>query len=285
MPEWSAPAKVNLSLEVAPPDATGFHPLRSLVQTIEWCDSLVVEAGDDDDRLVVEGAAPCEDEDNLVLRAARSLVGAMARPRLSFRLVKRIAVAAGLGGGSSDAAAALAGVAELLGISDERVREVAIEVGSDVSLFLTGGTMLMEGYGERVTAQDRLGGFALAVAVPDFELSTPEVYRRWDHLGGPRGKAFPASALPPSLRRGSDLRNDLHPAAVSMRPELADWSADLAVRWGRPVAMSGSGPSTFAFFADLDEATSAAADTGPGVRAAVGVDLRPVGVARADSGH
>lgn len=284
MSEWSAPAKLNLSLEIRSPDASGYHPLRSLVQTIEWCDRLTVEAGDGDDRLVVDGADLPTDDDNLVLRAAHRLVGPTGRPRLEFRLVKHIAVAAGLGGGSADAAASLCGVADLLGVPEERVRETAPGLGSDVPLFLTGGTLLLEGYGEKITPLDRLSGFAVAVAVPDFELATPEVYRAWDRLGGPVGERFPSRGLPPQLRRGDDLRNDLHPAAVSLRPQLADWMADLAGRWERPVAMSGSGPSVYGFFADVEEAR-AAVEVVTGARAAVGVDLRSGGVAKVDSGR
>ncbi len=101
------------------------------------------------------------------------------------------------------------------------------------------------------------------IAVPNTELSTPAVYRRWDELGGPAGPVLDSGALPPAMRDLGPLRNDLYPAAVSLAAELADRAASLADLWSRPVAMSGSGPSLFAYFADLDEAASAAGAVAP----------------------
>jgi 4-diphosphocytidyl-2-C-methyl-D-erythritol kinase len=274
-----APAKVNLSLLVSAGDASGYHPLRSLVQTVEWCDLLEIDEADEE-VLVVEDADLPDDDENLVWRAIRAATD--RRPRLALHLRKRIPVAAGLAGGSSDAAAALLALGELAGLTEDAMHRVAPEVGADVRYFLTGGTAWMEGYGERISAADRLDGFALAIAVPGFELATPEVYRRWDRLDGPTGPEFPARYLPPVLRREEGMRNDLTPAALAVRPELGDWIADVSARWDRPVAMSGSGPAVFGYFADLDEARSAAVDAAPEARAACGVDLRPRGVCLVD---
>lgn len=277
MSDWEAPAKLNLDLRVAPPDRNGMHPLRSLIQTIEWSDLLTIEVGDEDALHVRDADLP-DDRENLVWKAADGL-GVADRPPLDVVLEKRIPEAAGLGGGSSDAAAILQAVGrDLLGLPESRVRQVAATVGADVAYFLTGGTALMEGYGEKVTRLDQVSDFAVAVAVPDFDLATPRVYRRWDELEGPTGPVVEGRDLPPSLRGFGDLRNDLTPAAVDLRPELADWIADLAGRWGRPVLMSGSGPSCFAFFLDLGEAGEAAA-TVAGTRATMAAEPRPRGVA------
>jgi 4-diphosphocytidyl-2-C-methyl-D-erythritol kinase len=277
MVDWIAPAKINLSLEVRPPDQSGYHPIRSLVQSIEWCDLIRIEVGDED-RLVVTGADLPDGGDNLVWKAVDRLVG-KDRPPLDFLLEKRVAVGAGLGGGSSDAAAALTGVAGLLRIPDDRVAAAAAEVGADVSFFLRGGTAVIEGYGERVSDLPGLRGFAVAVVVPPFELSTPEVYRRWDDLGYPVGRRIQDSDLPPALRGGPDLRNDLTPAALSLRPDLGDWLADLTARWGMVIAMSGSGPSLFGLFPNLDEAESAVGGLPTTARASAAAALRPSGVA------
>jgi 4-diphosphocytidyl-2-C-methyl-D-erythritol kinase len=275
---WEAPAKLNFSLELRPPDRTGYHPLRSLCQTIDLCDELVVAVGDDE-RLVVDGPDEVPaGEDNLVWKAVRCLVGRPDRPRLDLRLTKRIPAAAGLGGGSSDAAAALLAAATVYGSSDDEVVACAPDVGSDVPFMLVGGTRIMEGYGERLTEVEPLAGFAVAVAVPVFELSTRAVYRRWDDLGGPVGPVMPERALPPDLRPHGPLRNDLTLAAWSIEPEMADWSADLAGGWGRPVAMTGSGSAHFAYFHDLDEATEAVGRVSES-RAAFAADLRGSGVA------
>lgn len=278
MSEWEAPAKLNLDLRIARPDASGMHPLRSVVQAIEWCDLLTLEPGDDD-ALHITGPASDADlseGDNLVWKAVAAL-GVGSRPRLDVQLDKHIAVAAGLGGGSSDAAATLVAVADLLHLPGDTVEAAARQVGSDVPFFLTGGTALMEGYGGNVTPLSALAGFAVAVVVPDFELATPAVYRAWDDLDAPTGPEFPATALPPELRAEGPFRNDLLPAALALRPELADWMADLADSWGRPVMMSGSGPSCFGYFLDEDEAAEALEEV-RGRRAGAAVPLRPRGV-------
>jgi 4-diphosphocytidyl-2-C-methyl-D-erythritol kinase len=145
MVDWIAPAKINLSLEVRPPDRSGYHPIRSLVQSIEWCDVIRIEVGDED-RLVVTGADLPDGGDNLVWKAVDRLVG-KDRPPLDFLLEKRVAVGAGLGGGSSDAAAALMGVAGLLRIADDRVAAAAAEVGADVSRVMANGCRTFPGCG------------------------------------------------------------------------------------------------------------------------------------------
>jgi len=275
--EYFAPAKVNLSVRVRPPDRSGYHPLRSLVQTLEFGDRLEADPFEED-VLEVEGADLPDDGSNLVWKALEELGG--KRPPLRVLLTKRTPVAAGMGGGSSDAAAALRLGQVLTRARDVAVFEAAPRVGADVTFFLTGGTAWMEGYGELITPLAPLEGFAVAVAVPPFELSTPEVYRRWDRLEFPEGQRMPMRAVPPSLRGHGELGNDLTPAALDLRPELGDWMVDLSERWERPVALSGSGPSVFAYFADLDEAGSAAAEASADSRAAFAAELRPRGVER-----
>lgn len=278
MSEWEAPAKINLDLRLRPPDRSGLHPLHSYFQAVEWLDRLVVEEGDEDG-LVVEGADLPDDEDNLVWKAVAAL-DLRDRPPLHMELHKSIAVAAGLGGGSSDAAAALAAVGEMLSVDPERIRAAAPRVGADVPFFLTGGTALVEGHGEQITPVEPLSGFAVAIVVPPFELATPEVYRRWDELDGPTGPELAGSDLPPPLRRRFDeLRNDLVPAAVSLRPELADWMHDLGEAWEQTVLMSGSGPACFGFFLDVGEAEDAL-DEVEEHRAAKAAELRTRGVGR-----
>lgn len=256
---WEAPAKINLTLEVRPPERDGMHPLRSLVQAIDWCDLLEVEE-DDEDRLEVTGADLPDDGDNLVWKAVSALRQRLGqdRPKLYIKLNKAIPGAAGLGGGSSDAAASMLALAELRKSSVSIIEEVAPTVGADVPFFLVGGTAWIEGYGERITkARIDTDSWALAIAVPDFELRTEDVYRAWDRLESPTGPGLDGRSLPPVLREHGPLRNDLTPGAMALRPELGDWLNDVAELWERPVAMSGSGPSLFAFFADIDEAEGA----------------------------
>jgi 4-diphosphocytidyl-2-C-methyl-D-erythritol kinase len=253
-------AKVNLSLRLRPRDGTGRHPLHSLVQSIDWADGLVLD-GAAADAFTVRGLPAPADESNLAwraLEAARASAGARRAP-VALTLDKHIPLAAGLGGGSADAAGTLVLAAERFGLTPEQRGVLAPGLGADVPFCLVGGTAWMEGYGERLAPLPLLGGFWMAVVVPPFEVSTAAAYGRWDDLGGPAGPEPHSRDLPPGLRAGEPLANDLAPAAESLAPELGDWRADLRRLWGRDVLMSGSGPALFAFFASAEEAAQAAA--------------------------
>lgn len=272
MKTFEAPAKVNLSLHVSPPGRNGYHPLLSLTQTVEWCDLLMAEVGEGADEL------ESEIEDNLVLRAL-----AVARefgdvPPLSIRLDKRVPVAAGLGGGSSDAAAALVAASVLGDLSTEATTEAASRVGADVSLFLTGGTLMMSGFGEEIDEVEPAEGFALAIVVPHFGISTTEAYARWDEMEGPVGQVVSDARLPPSLRGRMPLRNDLLPAAISLEPTLGDFMSDVGSVWDGPVCLTGSGSACFGFFPTLDEAADAVAAVSDLTTEGRGVTLRDRGV-------
>jgi 4-diphosphocytidyl-2-C-methyl-D-erythritol kinase len=159
----------------------------------------------------------------------------------------------------------------------------ASAIGSDVPLFLVGGTLHVTGVGETLDPQRPLDGFAVAVAVPDFGLLTADVYRRWDELEGPEGETTSGRDLPPGLREGMPIRNDLLPAALHLEPRLGDFIADLRAEWGGPVFLTGSGSACFAFFADHDEAASAAQGVSGFAAVTRGVALRPDGVRRVET--
>lgn len=277
MTTYQAPAKLNLSLLVSPPTSDGYHPLRSLVQTVEWCDLLDVERAE-------EGGDVLESdiEDNLVERAVSELRQVSEVPPLAMGLEKDIPVAAGLGGGSSDAAAALIAAADHAGVARSVLTDVAPRVGADVSLFLTGGTLMMRGRGEHLESVPPVHDFAVAIVVPDFGLATRDVYQRWDAMEGPEGAAVPDDRLPPSLRGGMPMRNDLLPAALDLEPGLGDFMVDVGSVWGATVCLTGSGSACFGYFATLDEAVDAASAVSGQVRVGRGVELRGRGVSRVD---
>lgn len=277
---FEAPAKLNLSLLVEPPKSDGYHPIRSLVQTIEWCDRLEVEEAEDDELTVV--GADLDPEDNLVRKAVDVARLRRPIPPLSIHVRKRIPIGAGLGGGSSDAAATLLAAFSFGASDDSDVVEAATSLGADVPLFLIGGTILMSGHGEIIETQPHLGGLAVAVAVPEFSLSTAEVYRRWDELEGPTGETSSPGSLPPSLRNGMPIRNDLTPAAMDLEPMMADFMADLRSAWGSPVLMTGSGSGCFGFFPDQGEADDAAEAVRGWSRVAFGADFRSYGAGRVE---
>jgi 4-diphosphocytidyl-2-C-methyl-D-erythritol kinase len=274
---YQAPAKLNLSLLVSPPTSDGYHPLQSLVQTVEWCDLLRVERSE-------EGSDVLESdiEDNLVERAVSELRKVSSVPPLAMRLEKEIPVAAGLGGGSSDAAAALVAAGDHAGLARSLLAEVASHVGADVPLFLTGGTLMMTGRGEQVLPVRPLRDVVVAVVVPDFGLATEDVYQRWDALEGPEATPVPDDRLPPSLRGGMPMRNDLLPAALDLEPRLGDLMVDVGSLWGTPVCLTGTGSACFGYFAALDEAVDAASAVSGLVREARAVELRGRGVSLAD---
>jgi 4-diphosphocytidyl-2-C-methyl-D-erythritol kinase len=277
---YLAPAKLNLNLLLSPRDRAGMHPLRSLVQTIELCDVLVVEESDSDE-LDLAGIEVPEGDDNLVFKALSKLRGKVEIPPVAVQLDKMIPTEAGLGGGSSDAAASLHAGCDLVGADRSLAADVAPEVGADVSYFLIGGTAEMSGYGERIVSQPALEGISFAVVVPDFGLSTSDVYRRWDDMGEPAGFEVPDRLLPPTLRHSYPIRNDLYRAAVDIEPALGDFVRDTAMLWDSAVVMTGSGSACFGFFPSEEEAASAAAAV-PGTRAAAGAAARPRGVERVE---
>jgi 4-diphosphocytidyl-2-C-methyl-D-erythritol kinase len=247
------------------------------VQTIEWCDRLTAHEGDSEDALEILGPDIDPDE-NLILIALEKARARAHVPPLSLTLEKNLPIAAGLGGGSSDAAATLRLAAELGDLSEEQVAGVASEVGADVPLFLKGGSLMMAGVGEVLTSVEPLTDFVVAVVVPGFGLATADVYRRWDEMEGPLGEVITNQMLPPSLRDGMPIRNDLVPAALDIESRLGDFIADIRAVWGTAVSMTGSGSACFGYFASVTEASDAAAAVEGLCETTVGVRLRDIGV-------
>ncbi len=262
----AANAKLNLGLEVGPVRADGFHPIQSVFQSISLHDRLELSGASvdcvadwhrpDDPHAVVDGDA------NLAWRAVVALRDRTGVDQpLHLRLDKRIPVAAGLGGGSADAAAALWLTQRVLGADPSLVTHLAPELGSDVPFCVVGGTAVVAGRGEEVLPIPPRTGYAVALVVPPVEVSTPGVFAAWDGLGGPHGEPVPPAALPATLRDLGPLRNDLYPAALVVAPAIDEWHGTLEELWGRTVMMSGSGPSLFGFFSDVDAAAEAIAVT------------------------
>ncbi len=254
-------AKLNLVLRVVGRREDGYHLLRSLVCAVDLADELELSLRPRG----IELLAPDElgpPERNLAHRAARALLGD-GDPGVRIVLRKRIPVGAGLGGGSSDAAAVLAGLNALLalGRTPEELRALGASLGADVPFFLGPSPAWVEGIGERVSpAAVKLPG-AFLILVPPFGCPTPAVYRTFDALG--------PHAAP-------EFENDLWPAAVGLFPELRTYRELLAgVAPGR-VGMTGSGSGLFAAFPSREEAEAACAGLRlpPGARAFVAA---PVG--------
>lgn len=249
-----APAKINWTLEVLGRRDDGYHEVRTIIQAVEPCDTLDLSPADSL-RLEAEGAHR-PSQDDLVLRAATLLRGGGASGA-HIRLSKRVPVAVGLGGGSSDAAAALRGLDQLwrLGHGDARLAEISATVGSDVPFFVHGGTALAEGRGERITPLPDLPPAWLVLLVPPFRL--PEKTRRMyaaltpaDFTDGAR-----TETLSQRLKGGlpiadAELYNAFHRAAYAVFEGLAAYRDALLAAGAHRVHLAGSGPALFALGPD-----------------------------------
>lgn len=279
MSVYESPAKLNLSLLVSSPRNDGYHPIESLVQTIEWCDRLSVEEGEGSDDLDIVGSDLAVDG-NLVLSTLSALRELAPVPPVSIVLEKEIPIEAGLGGGSSNAATILKAAEAQNWATSEEVALTANSVGADVSLFLVGGSLDVTGIGDVVEPHRPLDGFAVAVVVPGFGFSTADVYRRWDELEGPEGDVVPGSQLPPPLRDQMPMRNDLLPAALDIDSRIGDFMADVRRVWGATVSLTGSGSACFGYFPSVEEAEQAADAVSHLTLTGKGTALRPHGVSR-----
>jgi 4-diphosphocytidyl-2-C-methyl-D-erythritol kinase len=250
-----ARAKVNLWLRVVGRRADGYHLLDSLVAFTDLADSLDA-APSDALSLAVDGpGAPSlgRDTDNLVLKAAR-LLAARARvaPRAAIRLTKRIPVAAGLGGGSADAAAALRALADLWGVAlpVEELFDQAATLGADVPMCLAGRAALASGVGEKLMPVPPLPACGLLLVNPGKALATGDVFaaRRGD-FSQPQPLAHPWSDLASLVEALAARGNDLTAAATALCPPIGEVLAFLHQSSGvRYAAMSGSGATCFALY-------------------------------------
>jgi len=267
---WRAPAKVNLTLHVLGRRSDGWHELDSLVAFAGCCDGLTFEPAETL-TLTIDGptaAVAGPTDDNLVLRAARALAERVPRLKFgSFHLRKTLPVAAGLGGGSSDAAAALRALADANGLApdDERLFAAAAAVSSDAPVCLCPTARSMAGRGERLGPALGLSPLAAVLANPGVAVATPAVFAGLGLEAGALRDAAPA----PGFEAGCDAtrmlealeagRNDLQASAIRIAPAIGDTLEALRRLGGaRLVRMSGSGATCFALFDDRHAAACGA---------------------------
>jgi 4-diphosphocytidyl-2-C-methyl-D-erythritol kinase len=256
-----APAKINLSLRVLRRTAGGYHELRTILQSIALHDTLTFEAGSGPFRLECDDLACPADRTNLVWRAAETMVraaGGRGAPRdIIIRIAKRIPMQAGLGGGSSDAAAALRGFAALwrLKIPDAEMQAMAAGLGADVPFFLEGGRVLGLERGDRLFPLIDPPRAWVTLVIPSFGVSTKDAYAWLDETGPARHDRRQAGRA----GAGPDERaNDLQAAVVRRHPEIGRIAAALRREGATEAAMSGSGSAVFAIFRTRSAAERAA---------------------------
>jgi 4-diphosphocytidyl-2-C-methyl-D-erythritol kinase len=296
-----APAKLNLTLAVVGRRPDGYHMLHSVMVPLGLADRLSVALAPGDDTLHTTGFDAGPPADNLALRAIAATRAVVERtraaaPPLAARLEKAIPVAAGLAGGSSDAAAAIDAAIEAWAaeVDDEQRVAIASRLGSDVPFFLAGGAALVEGRGERVT---RLHGITthsgqphappgVLLVTPAIPAHTAAVFAAWsggamgepgvarrtsEHFASEFGSGLSVQAL---IERAGVLAsaNDLWPAAAAVVPGLVPLRRALTRLTHRPIGLSGSGPTLWALYPSVEEASAA----GTAVEAAAAAGDLPI---------
>jgi 4-diphosphocytidyl-2-C-methyl-D-erythritol kinase len=261
-----APAKLNLCLFIGPPRGDGLHEIRSLFEPLSLADRIEVSEAAAD-----EVVCPEVEGENL---AARALAALRERgwdsPPARVEISKRIPIAAGLGGGSADAAAVLQLAAGQL----EGIDEVAVGLGADVPSQLQPSFSLVGGAGERVEPLPAPGEHAIVLLTEPQGLPTAVVYAEADRLGLGRDLAE-LEAVSQRLRESAAagatpldyahlLINDLEPAALALRPTIGAALEALRGAGAARALITGSGPTAFGLFADLASAEAAASELGPG---------------------
>lgn len=266
-----APAKVNLFLKVLGRRPDGFHALETLFQAVDLCDELRVERGAPGVRLRVDGPDLGPAEDNLAHRAARAFLdhaGLAATAGVDVRLAKRIPAGAGLGGGSSDAAATLRCLAALWPgtVGGRDLAALAMALGSDVPFFLgPAGLALGEGRGERLEALDPLPPGHLVLVLPPVHVATGGAYAALARSREGRDAPVPRPRTGARVPRAwSDVaalaENDFEAVVPGIHPPVAAALEALRAAGARPALLSGSGGACFGVFPRRAEAEGAAAD-------------------------
>ena len=255
-----ASAKVNLALEVLGKRGDGYHEIATVLQAVDLFDRLTVETADTLSLHTDDPELPT-DEGNLVMRAARLLQKTAGIDRgARIELQKRIPVAAGLGGGSSDAAATLWGLNRLWGLRWPRARlqALAVELGMDVPFFLGTGRAVARGRGEQLRTLPGAGGYALVLVNPREPLSTKEVYGRVP--AGWHAEPTGTERVIEALRRrnvatlAAALTNNLERVVEPVLPVIGRMKAALLAAGALGAIMSGSGPTVFGLARSLDHA-------------------------------
>lgn len=254
-------AKINLTLDVGGLRPDGYHQITSVLQTVSLADTLSFT------RIPVGIAVSCSaagvpgGQENLAYRAL-AMISHRLPGGVRVEIEKRIPQAAGLGGGSSNAATALKGADTLytVGMEEEEMLAAAAMVGSDVPFFILGGTVLATGRGERVTRVSPLPGFWVVLVKPPFEVSTGKIYRLYmEKKEEPRTPRL-LHCLEKGDRKGitDALGNDLESVTIKLYPEIASIKERLFQLGALGAMMAGSGPTVFGLFSSKDDALQAA---------------------------
>jgi 4-diphosphocytidyl-2-C-methyl-D-erythritol kinase len=252
--KFLSPAKVNLNLEVRHRRPDGYHEIQTLMRRIDLADEIEIDRGEDGILLSLQGEETPAGPENLVYRAAQfffqeTKIAGGAR----IRLRKRTPVAAGLGGGSSNAATVLMGLNELFGaqIEDRLLMAWGAGIGADVPFFIFKKPAWAGGKGEKLGAAELPANLWFLLLVPPFRISTAWAYTAYDRLGVDKSGPF---LVKKSFKEIADLppflHNDLERASIGRFPEIGEMKKRLQEQGAAGALMSGSGPVVFGLFGD-----------------------------------
>ncbi|MDE5952153.1 MAG: 4-(cytidine 5'-diphospho)-2-C-methyl-D-erythritol kinase [Acetatifactor sp.] len=254
-------AKINLGLDVVRRLKNGYHEVRMIMQTVGIYDVLTFTAAQSGIRITTDSGELPVGEDNLIYKAARLLMEESdVSAGVDIHLEKHIPIAAGMAGGSSDAAATLQGLNELfaLGMPEERLRQLGVRIGADVPYCIMGGTALAEGIGELLTPLRPAPQCVLLIAKPDIQVSTKYVYEHldagntWQHpdIDGMRC-AIENGDLSGVVAR---LGNVLETVTIEAYPVIDRIKREMVSGGARGSLMSGSGPTVFGIYDSREQA-------------------------------
>ena len=257
-------AKINLGLDVVQKLPNGYHEVRMIMQTVGIYDELTLEKTDGGIYLTTDSGELPTDENNLIYRAAKLMQQTcQIKGGVRIHLKKTIPIAAGMAGGSTDAAATMKGMNNLfgLGLSVPELMNLSVPIGADVPYCILGGTALAEGIGEKLTSLPAAPACHVLIAKPDISVSTRYVYEHLDSAGVPHHpdidgmvSAIRAGSLPGVLER---LENVLEAVTIPLHPVIADLKKRMLELGAAGSLMSGSGPTVFGIFTDRKKAADA----------------------------
>jgi 4-diphosphocytidyl-2-C-methyl-D-erythritol kinase len=260
----SAPAKINLSLDITGKLENGYHTLEMILQTISLKDEILLEKQPDGVSIVCDHPLVPLDGRNICDRAARAFflkTGLQGGIKVQIR--KKIPMGAGLAGGSADAAAVLKGLNAMYDarLSQDELSDLGLQCGADVPFCLVGGTCLARGIGEKLTRLPAFGGVNAVLVMPEFSVSTAWVYQNYrmdDPVRHPDTQAILSAIRQGDVAKvAREMKNVLETVTAVKYPEIEGIKRDLKSRGALGSMMSGSGPSVFGLFGDPERARQA----------------------------
>jgi len=257
-------AKINLGLDVIGRLENGYHEVRMIMQTVGICDELTFQKLDEGIVITTDAGELPTDENNLIYKAAKLMFDTyQVQGGVKIHLQKNIPIAAGMAGGSTDAAATMKGIRELYGLecSQEELMALGVKIGADVPYCIMGGTALAEGIGEKLTALPKAPQCYLLVAKPDINVSTKYVYEHLDAEGVDVHPDIDGMLL--AIENGDlqgvveRLGNVLENVTVKAHPIITTIKERMMELGASGSMMSGSGPTVFGIFTEENKALDA----------------------------